>query len=352
MKFSCPVVKIGKIEKLSNSDTLSITTVQETPVIIKTGMFQTGDLAIYIPEDSVLPMDRAPFIGVIKTDKPKHRLRAVRLRGTYSEGLLISLNGLQREEGCDMAPELGVTHYVEPEPVVSILGTVKSNQESPLRWVPQFEVEALLKNRESIPEGTLVEVTEKVHGSAFKAVYDDRLHVSSHNVWRRPVYKEGKFKQFVNKLFKTELFKLTPTNDCVWWTAAKDNKLAEKLKDFKRYVIYGEIYGKVQDLKYGIPNGVKLVVYAIFNANTRDWENPHAVRDICSLLELDYVPVLYSGRYVKEVVDPMRSGASTLHSQTIREGIVIKPLNNNGRNISLKFVSEEYKTRKNGSEYK
>lgn len=361
MKFECPLVVIDKIEKLPNSDTLSVTTVfGEIPVIIRTGQLVEGSMAVYIPEEAMVPMTKPQFQGLgIKTDKEIYRVKAVRLRGTYSEGLLVPLDHHRypHKEGDCMAAEWGITHYVEPETNSGLNGKQGTQRAKDLPWAPKYSVESILKNRDAIPEGEMVQVTEKLHGCNGRYVYDGVLHVGSHNVWKKPIIKGSniKLKQFANKMASlfgfSKPFDLTPVNDDVWWSAAKELGLADKLKNYPKYVFYGEIYGKVQDLKYGV-DGVKFRVFDIYNANTKEWESPQTVEYLCSLLDLPVVPVLYSGPYHKDTVDVMRSGKSILHSGTIREGIVIKLLDNKGRNSALKYVSEEYKLRKSGTEFK
>lgn len=360
MLFECPIVRVGKLDKLPNSDTLSITSVfGEIPVIVKTGSLKEGDTAVYIPEESLIPMDKPWFKGVIKTDKAIHRVKAVRLRGTYSEGLLIPFKGML---GADMAKEWGVTHYVEPEEISRPNGTNGTNgsrQAKDIPWAPKYSVESIFKNRHLIPEGAKVEVTEKIHGCSFRATFTDKeLHVGSHNTWKKPIYipiNSGKlakawlaFKLFVNRFVK--VFNLTPINNDVWWQTALDLDLASKLKSYPKYVLYGEVYGKVQDLKYGV-NGIRFRAFDIYNANTKEWESPFTVLTICQNLGIETVPTLYVGPYSKEV-DELRHGQSTLDCGTIREGIVIKLCDNKGKNTALKYVSEGYKLRKNGTEGK
>ena len=355
MKFECPVVRITKIDPVPKSDALDITTVFETPCIVRRGQLKVGDLAVYIPVESMVPMDRPQFQGLgIKTDKPVLRVKAVRLRGTYSEGLLVPITQpsaplFDFPVGSDMAMLWGITKYEEPEEPVVLNGKAGTQQARDLPWAPKYNVESILKNRDAIPEGEGVQVTEKIHGCNGRFVFaDGELHVGSHNVWKKPMFAGKpwvrKLKAFVNKFYK---FFPDPVqlNDDVWWQTAKDLELAKKLAKYPKHVFYGEVYGKVQDLKYGVEN-TAFRVFDIYDADEKSWLTPDRVWDICVELYIDHVPVLYKGPYSKDAVDGLRSGKSTLHDGTIREGIVIKLLDNKGRNSAMKYVSEEYKLRK------
>lgn len=364
MKFECPVVQITKLDPVPKSDALDITTVFETPVIVRRGQMKVGDLAVYIPVESLIPMTKPQFQGLgIKTEREIYRVKAVRLRGTYSEGLLVPYaqsNGAafsdQAAIGKDMAEAWGITKYEEPEEPLKLNGKVGTPATRDLPWAPRYNVESILKNRDAVPDGTMVQVTEKIHGCNARFVWDgSELHVGSHNVWKKALYKDGpwvrKFKAFINK-FRRLFPDPEPQNDDVWWQAAKDNDMARALKNIPMHVVYGEVFGKVQDLKYGMDEGTSFRVFDIYDAKEKKWLNPTVTEDLCKLLDLDHVPVLYKGPYSKEAVDGLRGGQSTLHGGTIREGIVIKLLDNQGRNSALKYVSEAYKLRKDGSEFK
>ena len=51
------LVQVGKFGKHPNADSLSITQVYGQNVIFRTGGFQEGDLAVFLPPDSVLYRD-------------------------------------------------------------------------------------------------------------------------------------------------------------------------------------------------------------------------------------------------------------------------------------------------------
>lgn len=353
-EFTCPVVQIPWVKPVPNSDALEHTEVFETNVVLRKGQLKAGDLAVYIPLDSMVPMTKPQFQGLgIKTEKDLYRVKAVRLRGMYSEGLLVPLTetgGI----GDDMAGPWGITKYEEPERPASIFGKAPAQQAPDLPWVPKYSVEQLVRNRDAIPEGTEVIVTEKLHGCNARFVMgtdrtgDFRLHVGSHNTWRKPIYPDKGWKRnvkaFLNKMgFKFSLAE--PINDDVWWTIAKRYKLAQRLP-MAKLVVYGEVFGAVQDLKYGLGTEVDFRVFDMYDADEKRWLDYDQVSEICASMGLKMVPVLYRGPYSKDVVDSLRSGKSTLDAGTIREGFVIRPASMNGHKSVYKYVSEEYKLRK------
>ena len=75
----------------------------------------------------------------------------------------------------------------------------------------------------------------------------------------------------------------------------------------------------------------------------------------CKNLNISRVPVLYKGPYIHDIVKQLTDGKSTYDKNQIREGVVITPLIERedaeiGR-VILKSVSEDYKLRKNGTEF-
>lgn len=333
-EFRVPVVKLGKIGKHPNADSLSITTIEGCPVIFKTGDFNEGDVAVYIPVDAVVPetVPGTEFLG-------KHRrIKAKRLRGIFSMGLLLSpgvpneslIIPITAQVGDNVGPELGITKYEEPEP--THFAGEDASAPSGIS-VPVYDIESHRKYRDVFEPDEKVVVTEKIHGCNGRFLFHDgQLHVGSHKRWK----KEG---------------------NTLWWRVAKEYGLAEKLAKFPDFVFYGEVYGAVQDLRYGCEKDeLRLDIFDIYDAKTGRWLNWQEVEDTVLECDLITVPTLYIGRYIPEVIEPMCDGNTiVMHGITqIREGIVIKPLkerwdNKLGRVIT-KLVGEEYLTRKGGTE--
>ena len=146
------------------------------------------------------------------------------------------------------------------------------------------------------------------------------------------------------------------TKDTVYWQAARKHNLAEKLVNIPDVAIYGEVYGPVQDLKYDVPNGdIGFAVFDIYDVKNRCWFDWNFVEEFCGINKLPIVPILYRGRYSKDLTATLIDGKSVLAGH-MKEGIVIKTIvprstNEVGR-LMLKAVSESYKERRGGTELK
>src|SRR6185436_8508929 len=90
-------------------------------VVVKLGAFQPGDLAVYIPIDSVVDTARPEF-SFLAEHGATHRVKAKRLRGVFSMGMLVPANGVlyAGNEQPDIATLLGISKY---EPPVNTKGT-------------------------------------------------------------------------------------------------------------------------------------------------------------------------------------------------------------------------------------
>src|SRR5258707_879624 len=94
LESSVRIVVLPKIGKHPNADTLDIVQVEGGyPCIFKHGSFQPGDKAVYIPVDSIVP-EHPAFAWL----EGHNRIKARRLRGIFSMGVLIPLKDLNLTE--------------------------------------------------------------------------------------------------------------------------------------------------------------------------------------------------------------------------------------------------------------
>lgn len=112
--------------------------------------------------------------------------------------------------------------------------------------------------------------------------------------------------------------------------------------------IFGEIYGRgVQDLHYNCEKPA----FAVFDIMDGDYFSNYI--DFCKLTkqwELPVVPMLYFDVFNLAKLEEVRDGKTMLGGKNIREGIVVKTINNtrheaHGRKIA-KMVSPAYLLRK------
>lgn len=324
-EFHVRVVKIGEIVRHDNADTLSITMVDGGyPVIFRTGEFQTGDLAVYIPVDSIVPDE--PQWAFLKGHR---RIKAKKLRGVFSMGMLTKLPEGSFQEGDNLQELLKIEKW-DPFVYTKRMFTGQSIS-SPQAFPVYTDLDSLRKFSRLIVENEEVILTEKIHGAnARYGWHDGQFWAGSHRHFKKPIHLEG----------------LAPD---MWWKAALELNLEEKMKSRPELGFYGEVYGQVQDLKYGL-TGLDVRFFDILDLKTQKYLDYDDAQKIFDELGLKTVPVLYRGPWTNELRS-LAEGMSTLpDAYHVREGFVLRPVKERhdlrcGR-VILKFVGEGYLLRK------
>lgn len=322
-EFRIEVVRIGAIEKHPNADLLSITHVYDYPTIIRTGDFHQGDLAVYVPVDAVVPVDDSRWEFL----KGHRRVRAARIRGLFSMGLLTHADP-SWTEGQDVCEALRITKYEPPEPMT----TGGENEHDPGYMPVYTDIEGLRRWPDVLIPGEEVTISEKLHGANGRFVFrDGRLWCASHHNWKKP------------------------NPDSIWWKAAERYKLAEVLAECQDIGFYGEVYGQVQDLKYGAGrNDLFVALFDAMNIKTKrylDYDEFTVRTGTLSLpAALPLVPVLYRGPWSPDLRSYAEGPSTVPGANNVREGMVVRPVKERwddriGR-VVLKLHGEMYLTRK------
>ena len=312
-EHTCDVVEV-KLELHPNADSLSLVFVGDFQCAVRTADWNDGDLAIYIPPDSVVPETKEfEFLG-------KHnRIKARRLRGEWSMGLLIHAP-IDAKIGDDYMEKLGITHY-DPQ-IKGHFSTGGDNVTPPAGFVPVYDVLNFRKYSSRFTEGEEVVATEKIHGANARFVcVNDVMFCGSRKFWKKE----------------------DPNN--LWWKALEQNIALEAwLRHNQELVVYGEIIGQVQSRKYGAANDQ--IMFAAFDILKGDqWLDFDEARKVGA--PLSWVPLVYRGPFDKDKVLEFAEGDSSWPSADHhREGVVIKPVHERtdrkiGR-VQLKIVGNRY----------
>ncbi len=395
-EWNCEVVKLGPIVKHPNADTLGITEVFGCPVIVKLGDYQEGDLVSYISVDTLVPVnhDYFKFLDNGK-GKAQSRIKARKLRGIFSMGLVVPLPNKLFNEGDNVEKIFGLEKYLPPAEkeysanntqfkksrvsetrsfdtkiilthlvayllglvliqstpllvlfafllCLSSYGIIKYNRHVSKRPnYPMYDLDGFRRYPDVFIEGEPVWVSEKVHGCNVSFCNTGRkFHVKSRTIFREDSSNSPSIGDY------------QPKKD-VYHKVAKAYDLKNKLAAYPGVVLYGEVFGKVQDLNYGVKDDeeVRLVVYDAMYLETRKYMDAGEFLEFARKLEIPIVPTLYQGPFSAEKILPMSEGMSVMPgTKHIREGIVVKPWverrdNRIGR-VALKLAGQGYLLRK------
>jgi RNA ligase (TIGR02306 family) len=377
------IVKIREITEVlphPNADRLDILKIDHWQTIYNKDEFKAGDQCVYFPPDTVFPEDVAEYLGILNYTSPLGkvngirppgvRVRAIRLRGEESFGLVITIDALDNvmqtfpveeedsdeppaflEVGSDVAFLFGVTKYTPPEPCRD--GDAASPH-------PRFHAYTGIENIRNfgniIQEGEEVIFTEKMHGmnarvGKIKTVDDATGDV----VWEYMCGSHGvRRKEFDAKEVRSQFWNIL--------TDPVKALLDELCNNENNVVLFGEIFGPgVQDMQYGLKGKIFRVFDLSVNMKYLGYEEKTAAFNAHSVIP---VPILYRGEFSWDKVNEFTSGPTTMCDPDDagkfkgREGIVITPVverfdvevGGDGR-VILKSISADYHARKGGTEF-
>lgn len=372
--FRVPITKILDVKKHPNADKLDIVKVYGFEIITQKDQYKVDDIVLFIPPDSILPqnIENILFGPDSKIKLNKHRVKQIKIRGSYSQGMVanpkdieIGLgiyldNDLERYTASlenDYSEKLGITKYEPPLPDYQSNQPKVKKERNKQYENPYFHKYNGLENIKWYPDlftdGELVSITEKLHGTSFRAGY---VPYTANSLLKRIL----------------KFFKLSPKYEFVW--GSNNVQLQEKYKDWTGYyeedvytkivkqydlknrlkdseVIYGEIIGdKIQkNYTYGCKEGEhKLVLFdvKIQTKDASDYLNVDDFQAFCKERGFEYVPELYRGPFNLMKAKELTIGDSVYcASQKVREGVVIKSLVETTCSIgkkALKLISEKY----------
>lgn len=344
------------IHEHPNADALELAQVGLYRAVVPKGAYRTGDYALYIPEQAILPPALIEELGLggYLAGKDHNRVKAVRLRGEVSQGVVCRPKAVGMDhawdkpawfaEGSeimeyDFAEELGITKWV-PEVPADLSGTMISAP----NILPWIDIQNIQRYPDVFAPGEKVTATEKIHGSAccVTVTATGDLFVSS-------------------KGFSDKRLAILESEKNLYWRAMRAfgvedvaRRILRKL-DAERVGIYAEVYG-VQDLMYGRTKGHP--GYAVFDIQVDADDEIYWLhqREVVDLLDgaLPMVPTLYSGPFDIDTILSVAQGYETVTGTQahIREGVVVRPWIERtsdvlgGDRAIVKVVSPDYLLRK------
>jgi RNA ligase (TIGR02306 family) len=167
------VGKIGLVSEIPGADNIEMVTVGGWNAITKKGEYQVDDLVVVATTDAVIPQSLSDLMEVTNYLRKGQRVRTVKLRGVYSECLLMPFKYLAPKslennvnEGDDMMTILGITKY---EPPVKTVQLSVGGRKIKYHQNPNFKVYYKFPNQKNVPdmftEEDEVVITRKLHGT-------------------------------------------------------------------------------------------------------------------------------------------------------------------------------------------
>lgn len=357
----CFVAKINEIKEIPGADNIEQAIIGGWNCITKKGEHKVNDMVVVATTDAVIPLDLSDNLGVTNYLRKGQRVRTVKLRGVYSECLIIPFTYANISskkivtEGSDCMDILGITKYEPPIRQIQLAGGRKIKYKDN----PNFKVYYKFPNAKNVKgmfnEENYVQITRKIHGTnarygiikKTKLSFIDKIRKFFRlaDEWIDYEYIYGSHN--VEKGSDTQGFYSTD----VWRTIDEKYGIKEKLWHFAKLaeakyigdgmILYGEIYGA--GIQKGYDYGLTDIHFSGFDlygdGQYLDTEMTYMV--IAEELDLPHVEVLYEGPWLQEIQDKYTFNNFIEGTKTPHEGIVIKHVSGD-RNKIYKCINPDY----------
>jgi len=357
----CFVAKINEIKEIPGADNIEQAIIGGWNCIIQKGQYAEGGLVVVATVDAVIPQDLSDAINVTNYLRKGQRVRTVKLRGVYSECLIIPLKYIPKgnintyTEGKDMMDVMGIFKYEPPVRQIQLSGGRKIKYKDN----PNFKVYYKFPNAKNVngmfTEENYVQITRKIHGTnarygiikKTKLSFIDKIRKFFRlaDEWVDYEYIYGSHN--VEKGSDTQGFYSTD----VWRTIDEKYGIKEKLWHFAKLaeakyigdgmILYGEIYGA--GIQKGYDYGLTDIHFSGFDlyggGGYLSTEMKYMV--IADELDLPHVEILYEGPWSQEIQDKYTFNNFINGTKTPHEGIVIKHVSGE-RDKIYKCINPDY----------
>lgn len=362
----CYINKISTIVPIEGADKIELATINGWTSIVQKGIHKEGDTIMCIVTDAVIPEHHAEKWGVKQYLRKGGRVRTIKLKGVYSECILIPVSEIPLKlseslsnffEGRDMMDRFEIYKYEEPENTHTGLGNGQPRT-SKNRLNQNFEKYHKFPNYKNVPnifeEGDQVCITRKIHGCNARYA----ILKKEPSLW-------GKIKKFFgSKDMKIDYEYVYGSHNVqkiagvdgyyksdVWAQVAEKNameltlwSIAEALlregKLGKGITLYGEVFGPgIQGKDYHYDE-----TELSFRSFDIQLDGQYLSRSEFERINpFAEATVLYKGPWSKEIQDSYVLNQYIGNSKVPHEGVVVSCLTGDRRKIA-KVINPEYHT--------
>ena len=339
----CFVAQVTEIKEIVGADNIEQAIVGGWNCIVKKGIHSVGERVVCATTDAVIPQKLSDELGVTNYLRNGGRVRTVKLRGVYSECLIIPKHKLpdpaKYDVGADVMDVLKIYKYEPPVKQIQLASGRKIRYQDN----PHFHVYYKFPNLKNVPgmftEEDTVEITRKIHGTnaRYGIVKKNKL-----SMWDRIRKFIGVADKWIDYEFVVGSHNVEKGSESqgfydtnVWYDIEKKYDIKKKLWDYVKdelydvnigdgITLYGEIYGA--GIQKGYDYGLSEIKFAGFDVKETG-EYLSVINSkllIVDILKLPYVDILYYGNWSQEVQDKFTFNNFIPNTKVTEEGIVIK----------------------------
>ena len=361
----CYIGRINEIKEIPGADNIEQGVIGGWNCIIKKGEYKIDDLVVVATTDAVIPQELSDAMNVTNYLRKGGRVRTVKLRGVYSECLIIPvkfLNGkitmgdFVLEEGLDVMDVLKIYKYEPPVKQIQLA----SGKKIKYRDNPNFHIYYKFPNLKNVQgmftEEDTVEITRKIHGTNARYGIVKKTKLT---FWDKVKKFFGLADKWIDYEFVVGSHNVEKGSDSqgfydtnVWYQIADKYEIKKRLWEYVKSVamepeigdgitIYGEIYGAgiQKNYDYGLTD-IEFVGFDV--KENGEYLSPiNAKLLIANILELRYVEILHFGNWSQEIQDKFTFNNFIDGTKVPEEGIVIK-YHTGERNKVAKVINPDY----------
>jgi RNA ligase (TIGR02306 family) len=346
----CFVAKINEVRAIEGADNIELVVAGSWNAIAKKGEYVVGSRVVIATTDAVIPLELSEEMGITNYLRKGNRVKTVKLRGVYSECLIIATSFTKPKhltDGKDLMTELGISKYEPPVKQIQLASGRKIKYKN-------YKFPNLKNVTGMFTEEDTVEISRKIHGAnarygivkKSKLSLFDKIKKFFGNEWIDYEFVYGSHN--MEKGSTSQGFYSTD----VWKTVGEKYKIEEKLWEYVKstkmtpkigngVIIYGEVYGA--GIQKGYEYGMDEIKFTTFDVKEDDeYLSPLSAHIIvASTLDLPYVDVLHYGNWSQEIQDKYTFKNFIEGTKVPHEGIVIKYFTGE-RNKIAKVINPDY----------
>lgn len=330
---------IEVIEKVSahpNADRLELVTVLGFQCVVPKDTHSVGEHIIFIQPDTSLPPIESEFTWAEQYRKyVGARIKAIQIRGEWSEGLIIPLADVRPLlmmdifKGGEASSLIGVTKFTAPEPEEP--GAISSILPLFMKETGEDRFENL--SEEQMPLGAIADITLKIDGKSATYYYDhinDKFGVCGRGL---------EFDVDYNNVYTQQASKFKDA----FITFCKEKQMSLALR--------GELYGTGISRGGNNPHSQKdksFACFNVFNITKRKYETKGSdlyYLNVCDQLNIESVPVVERDVVITtELVEKYSKGVKriTINGTEHKfEGVVVKHSGGSFKVINKHYDSEK-----------
>ena len=359
----CYVATINEIKPIEGADNIEQVVVGGWNCIAQKNTYKVNDFVIVATTDAVIPVELSDVMNVTNYLRKGQRVRTVKLRGVYSECLLIPMKfnkqskGDNYSEGKDMMEIMGIFKYEPPAKQIQLASGKKIRYHENPNFHVYYKFPNLKNVKGMFTEEDEVQISRKIHGTnarygivkKSKLTFWDKVKkfLRMTDQWGDYEYVYGSHN--VEKGSDSQGFYSTD----VWRSIADDYRIKDQLWKFvldnfdspeelgTGVMIYGEIYGPgiQKNYDYGLEN----LEFAMFDMTVNnEYLSTYSTEHFStSDMEIPHVDVLYNGKWSQETQDKYTFNNFIERTKIPHEGIVVKHVSGDRHKVA-KIINPDY----------